>query len=255
MRRSFDAGEINPILNHPSVFEDVATHGLASLDVTELVADRRNVLLMAPRDGGIICHWQEPGIYQVHTAFVTSDDGRETREPTFTRDMCLAAYRWMFTHTDCLYLLTQIPHHNRAALWLAPRVGWTKEFERRNAWLKFDGETVDASYFTLRYDDWVRKTPDLMRVGREFHAHLESEFKRHGHDEKPHPDEDCHDLHVGACVEMMRGGQIEKAIAFYNRWARFAGYGLIALPAPDLIDIGSAVLQFKSGVFKVILVR
>lgn len=256
VKRSFDADAINQIINHPSVFQYASTQGVDRLDVSPLVADKRNVLLMA-EGGGILCLWQEPCVYEVHTNFLKPDRERQSQAGPYIRNMCLAAYRWMFTHTDCIYLLTRIPAHNRAAAVFSPLVGWVKEFERKAAWATVDGEMVDVTYHALRYDDWVRKTPDLMRVGREFHELLEAEFRRHGHAEKPHPDEDCHDLHVGACVEMILAGQIDKALEFYNRWARFAGYGPIALVsrAPAVIDIGTSLLQVKDGAFKVIMVR
>ena len=70
------------------------------------------------------------------------------------------------------------------------------------------------SYWELRYDDWVRKTPSLASSGRPFHARLKEEFARHGQLEPHHPEEECHDRHVGACVEMIYGGQPEKGLAF-----------------------------------------
>lgn len=256
VRRSLDAAEINPVLNDPSVFPYVSTLGIERLDVSDFVADQRNVLLMG-EGGGILALWQEPGIYEIHTAFLTDESSRETRADSYVLNFSLAAYRWMFAHTDCLYLLTRIPAHNRAALWIAPHAGWVKEFERKAAWATIAGELVDVAYYALRYDDWVRKTLDLMRVGREFHQMLAVELAREGKAEEGHADEDCHDLHVGACIEMVIGGQVEKAVAFYNRWARFAGYGLIQLVSrePILIDVGTALVTIKNGALKVVMVR
>ena len=227
-----------------------------NLDVAPLIADERNILLMG-EGGGVIAIWQEPCVYEIHTNFLKPDREKLSQNGPYIRNFCLAAYRWLFTHTDAIYLLTRIPHHNRAALIFSPLVGWVPEFERKDAWMTVDGEPVDVTFCSLRYDDWVRKTPDLMRIGREFHVKLELEFERHGRVEPNHADEDCHDLHVGSCIEMLLGGQIQKAVSFYNRWARFAGYGLITLVAvnPTVIDIGSALLQIKDGVLKVIMVR
>ena len=256
VRRSFDVAEINPVMNDPDVFKYIAAPGLDAFDLAPLLADQNNVLLMAD-GGGIFCLWHEPGLYEVHTCFRKAPKGTHGDHGSYVGNVCRDAYRWMFTHTDCTALLTKIPAHNRAATVFAPLGGWVKEFERKDAWLTLDGDLVDMSYHAIRYDDWVRKTPDLKHVGREFHEHLQREFLRHGKIEDQHPDEDCHDLHVGACIEMIIGGQLDKAVFFYNRWARFAGYGTISLcsRAPVVFDIGNAMLQVKDGAFKVIMVR
>jgi hypothetical protein len=75
--------------------------------------------------------------------------------------------------------------------------------------------------------------------------------------EENHPQDDAHDRYVGACVETIYGGQPEKAVILYNRWARFAGYQPIALvsKSPLLIDIGTAILQVINESFQVVQCR
>ena len=254
VRRSFDADEINPILNDPMVFRYAAHEGIQSFDLGPLLADPRNVLLMADR-GGIIFHWQALGVYQVHTNFLKAARGY-SGPGTYVLNACRAAYRWMFANTDCLTLLTMIPAHNRAAAMFAPMAGWTKEFERKDIWPSIEDGVVDMNFLALRYDDWVRKTPELILSGREFHEQVEREFERHGAQDKKHPDEDCHDLHVGACYEMIRGGQLDKAIILYNRWAQFAGYGLIEIVShnPVVLNLGNCLIQVYGNAFKVLKV-
>lgn len=254
VRRSFDAEEINGILNDPSVFKYAAHEGIQSFDVAPLLADTRNVLLMADH-GGMIFHWQALGVYHVHTNFLKVPRGY-SGPGTYVLNACRAAYRWMFTQTDCITLLTLIPAHNRAASMFAPLAGWTREFERKSIWPSVEDGVVDMSFLALRYDDWVRKTPELMISGREFHEQLEREFERHGAQDKKHPDEDCHDLHVGACFEMIRGGQLDKAVILYNRWAQFAGYGPIEIVShqPTVLNIGTALIQIYGDTFKVVKV-
>lgn len=243
------------MLNDPKVHPFV-TLGTGKLDVAPLLDDPNNVLLMA-KGGGIIFIWREPGIYEVHTAFLKPDRAEQSQAGPYILNVCRAAYRWMFTHTLCTTLNTFIPAHNRAATIFSPLVGWTKEFERNGIWPGPDGEKVDLTFWSIYYDDWVRKTPELMESGRWFHDRLLEEMKRRGHVDPLHADEDCHDLHVGACAEMVFGGQIEKAVVLYNRWARFAGYGLIGLisMSPCLLDIGDALIQITGGTFKVIKCR
>lgn len=247
VRRVFDAAAFNAIVNHPDVFPFVANFGAENIDVTPLIDNPYNVLLMAD-DGGMLFMHCEPGIYEVHTAFL-----KEGASGSQRRNCCLAAYRWMFTHTDCMSLVTRMPASN-PALRAYPMLGWTKEFERKAVWPTLTGELVDVAFAAIRYDDWVRKTPDLMESGRWFHERLNAEFQRHGVNEPDHPQEDCHDLHVGAAVEMIFGGQPEKAVILYNRWAQLAGYGLINMKSrsPLLFDIGNAIIQTAGDTLKVV---
>ena len=250
LRRSFDAGDINPILNDPAVFPSIAVPGIEVFDIAPILADPRNVLLMM-EGGGIVFIWQEPGVYEVHTNFLPSHRGRHALRASSE------AYRWMFVHTDCMELQTRVPAFNKAADWFCGMVGATKQFERKAVWPTADG-LVDMAFWTMSYADWVRKCPDLIDSGRAFHMKLEAEFHRHGRTEPRHAEEDCHDRYVGACAEMIYAGQPEKAVILYNRWARFAGYGMIALVSkePLVIDIGDAVLQVIEGhTFKAVLCR
>lgn len=249
LRRSFDAADINPILNDPAVFPAIAIPGIEKFDVSNLLADPGNVLLTVTGGSVLFCQ-QEPGIYEVHTNFLPAHRGRHAIRAS------LAAYRWMFTHTDCMVLLTRVPAPNLAARKFCKIVGATLEFVRQSAWPTPTGN-VALHFFALRYDDWVRKTPDLIVSGQQFHAQLEQERVRHNHPIPIHVDEECHNLHVGACAEMIYGGQPEKAVVLYNRWARFVGFNCykpIALVArsPLVIDITQALLQILDGTFKVI---
>jgi hypothetical protein len=255
VKRSYDAGDINPILNDPSVFPFVSLPEMETIDVTPQVADPRNVLLVAP-GAALIFIQTEPCYYEVHTNFLKPDRAAQSADGSgpYVRNVCLDAYRWMFTHTDCLEIVTRIPAHNRAATVFAPLAGWQKEFERTAVWPTREHGLVDMTFFSLRYDDWARKTPGLMESGRWFHQHLTAECARLGHTEDRHADEDCHDLYVGACVETIFGGQVEKAIILYNKWARFAGYGQIALvsKSPLLLDIGDALIHVVEETFRVV---
>lgn len=246
LHRSFDAADINPILNHPSVFPFISIPGLEKIDATDLLANPSNVLLMA-NGGGIMFCQSEPGIYEVHTNFLPEYRGRNAIK--VSQD----AYKWMFDHTDCMVLQTRVPAFNKAADLFCKIVGATKEFERKAVWPTKNGD-VDMSFWSLRYEDWVRKADGMQEAGHAFHQKLESERIRHGVDEPLHADEDCHDRYVGACVKMIYAGQPEKAIVLYNRFARFSGYGQISLIAksPLVVDIGDALLQVGDRDFKVI---
>jgi hypothetical protein len=62
---------------------------------------------------------------------------------------------------------------------------------------------------------------------------------------------------IGAAVEMMMGGQIQKAETYYNRWAVMSGYEPIKVLSskPTIVDIREAVLIVIRDEFKVIKCR
>lgn len=164
----------------------------------------------------------------------------------------------MFTRTDCMSIVTRIPAFNRPAAMAARSVGFVPRFERKAAWPTKDGGSADLRFYELTYADWHAGARDaLVLSGVAFHRRLESEMERHGSPEKPHPDEECHDHYVGVCAEMVYGGQPEKGVVLYNRWARWSGYGQIALIArtPLVIDIGTALLLIEDRTFKVLKCR
>ncbi len=253
IHREFDPAPVNRILNDPDVFQLIAVPGLEQFDITPQINNPANYFLCV--DGGCIIFTPDlpgSGLYELHTNFLPSRRGR------YAIRASLEAYRWMFTRTDCMMLQTRVPAFNKAAALCCGIVGLKHWFERKNAWATNDG-LVDLKFYTLSYMDWARKHPGpLIASGRRFHDRLTFERERLGHPEpEGHPDDECHDLHVGACAEMIYGGQPEKAVQLYNRWARFAGYGQIVLLQrnPLVIDIGDCVLLVADGTFKVITCR
>jgi len=254
IHRTFDPAEVNPILNDPSVFPLISFPGQGPMDATTLLADARNVALAT--DGGVILFSPDPdwasGIYNVHTNFLGDCRGE------YALAASLAAYRWMFTHTECLQLQTMVPVFNKGADAFCRRVGASLAFTLKALWPRPEGPPCDIKYYYLSVHDWLRKHGiPLIEVGRSFHKRLHEEYVRHAFVPKIHPDEAAHDMHVGFCIETIHGGEPEKAVILYNRWARFAGYGQISLNAknPLLIDIGEALLEVKNGSFKVIKCR
>ena len=241
MRRSFDPVEVNAILNDPEVFKWIKLTE-EKIDATDLVFELRNHFLIA--HGGVLAFiFQEPGVYEVHNNFLKEHRGRNAFKETF------AAIKWMFTRTDCMILHTKVPAFNKAAGLLALAVGGVKDFVRCGVW-----NGSDVSYWSLKYADWLKKTPSLIESGRTFHKDLDVQLLDHGVTDN-HPDEDCHDLYVGACIETIRY-QPEKAVTLYNRFARFAGYEPISLVSKDplIIDIRSAILLVEDN-FRILKCR
>ena len=246
--READATRINAVVNHDAVRPWVMLPGQDRLDLSDFVADPRNVVLMNEAGTvGIAFHRHEPGIYEAHTSALP-----EARGATV-----LAAVRsmiaWMFTATDCMELLTRCPAHNCPAEALAKAVGGALDFERPAAW-QTDKGPVAVRHYALRYPEWV-KTADLLPVvGEWFHERLEAENARLGIPDELHDDDAAHDRHVGAAVAMILGGQPAKGVVLYNRWARFADYGLaiIVNVEPLIIDIGTHLLRVHECGFEVL---
>jgi hypothetical protein len=252
-RETDSAKEINEILNDPSVYPDISVPDQKPFDVTPLLADPRFIFLRA--EGGCILFTpdDEPGsgIYEVHTNFLEDYRGE------YAIKTSLEAYRWMFTHTNCMMLQTRVPAFNKAAEAFCRLVGAWMWFERKEVWPTSEGN-VDLKFYAMSIHDWMRKHPDpLVESGRKFHERLEMEYERHGFAHDPHADDRFHDAAVGACAEMIYGGEPEKAIIIYNRWARVAGYRQLNLISgkPLVIDIGEALLHVADGTFKVIKCR
>lgn len=249
LSRATDASAFNAVLNHPDVFPMISVPGDQPLDASGLVADPRNILLMG-EGGGILFVQHEPCIYEFHTNFLPQYRGR------YAIEFAKLARRWMFTQSDAVSLLTKVPAFNRAAAFAVRIVGFKREFTRKAAWPSKDGP-VDLDYFALYYPDWLWLEKGLIDTGREFHAELDAEYKRHGREPHQHPDDDAHDVVVGAAYEMFRAGQIEKSVILYNRIAVFAGFHPVALISKDpvLLDIGEAVLMLQDNHIKVLKCR
>lgn len=252
-RETESATEINRILNDPAVFESISIPDQKPFDVKPLLNDPRFVFLRT--EGGVIAFTpdDEPGsgIYEVHTNFLDGYRGE------YAIKASLEAYRWMFTHTNCMMLQTRVPAFNKAAEAFCRSVGAWLWFERHEVWPTLKGN-VDLKFYAMSIHDWMRKHSEpLIESGRAFHARLEEEYARHDFAHEAHPQEASHDLAVGACAEMMYGGEPEKALILYNRWARVAGYRQLNLISrnPLVVDIGESILHVADGSFKVIQCR
>lgn len=246
VHREFAADNINAVVAHPDVRPWVG--GTGPLDLTSVVADPNNVLLMG-EGGGLLFQCLAPGLYEVHTQFIP--EARGPRALQAVKD----ALRWMFTKTDCIEVVTKVPDGNVAAYALVRAIKGTCQFHRPNAWLGPNGLT-GVRYYSMTLAEWVRNADGLEERGHWFHQQLEA-AKTESNAAPLHDDDNAHDRYVGATCEMVLGGQIAKALDFYRRWAIFAGYipaQLIAVN-PPVIDIGDAILAVKDGGFDVLLCR
>ena len=111
IRRTFDAGEVNELLNDPAVRPTIGGEG--ELDAATLLADRRNVCLMAD-GGGALFRWSGPGVYEGHSFFRVR--GREA--VALGKGLCHA----MEGYADLLWGLT--PVHLRHVRWFNRKIGF-----------------------------------------------------------------------------------------------------------------------------------
>lgn len=205
--RHFDATRLNEVINHPAVHPWVCGSIEGQLDMTPAVADRRNVLLMGEH-GGIIFHCHQPGLYEAHTQVVPEGRGQ------WCLDMTNAALHWMFARTDCIEVLTRVPKGNYAARTLTKAAGLTSRFINPHGWA-YGKRVVAAEVFGLTIQDWIAKAPELHGLGSAVRERLDRLKPSIAIDTC----DEGNDRHLAAAFAMIVGGQPEKGVVFFNRWA------------------------------------
>lgn len=251
IERTFSAERINAIANHPAILPWVSPNADSDrgLDLTAAIADTANIVLDGEH-GAMMFAFLQSGLYEVHT--MIRPEGRGQWGLSFVRD-CL---KWMFCQTGAVELMTRVPKGNLAAKALVRAIHGIYQYTHPTGWLKA-GSPIPADIYSLTIQDWMRTAPGLEDRGHWFHARLDEEFAKKGRKQPQHPDDAIHDRYVGTAVEMMMGGQLDKAMVFYNRWAAMAGYVPISIVArdPATIDIGNALIVKSGNDFFVPVVR
>jgi len=237
--RELSADRINAVLNDPAVRPWVADMGAGEIDVSPIVENTNNILLMG-RYGGCLCFCPQPGIYEVHTQVLSEGRGR------WALDFVRAGASWMFTHTDAYEIMTRVSHGHVAAKALTLRAGMKYEFTRDDG-PSFKGSNPPCDIYSFRIQDWVQSASGLVESGQHLHERIHAEAERLGIPTELHGDDENHNRYAGAALEMVRGGQIKKAVLFYNRWAFAARHPLIGLVSEDppviRFDIGLMTLR------------
>lgn len=246
--REFAADRINVVCNHSEVRPWLGG-GEGPIDLTPLVANPANYLLMG-QGGGVLFQCLEPGLFEAHTQFVPTDRGPAAVQAV--KD----ALRFMFTRTDAVEIVTKVPEGNKGALGLVRAIHGQLQFTRENVW-PIGNQMVAVGHYALPIMAWAGKADGLAQSGEWFHGKLEAAKAETAGAAPLHDDDLAHDSFVGATVEMIAAGQVAKAMNFYGRWAKFAGYGPIAVIAtnPIVIDIGDALLAVRGDDFDVLLCR
>lgn len=231
VRRTFDPAFINSVINDPDVRPWLEGEGV--LDISHQSANSDNFVLQS-EFGGFILIRHEQGRYEVHSQFLPGHGVHPIKAMR-------AAQEWMFTRTDCEAICSKVPDRNRPAKGLAVAGGLRPIF-RRDA----------CEYVELTVADWAMRTKALEAHGERFHDFLTAAGAH-----PDHPHDEAHERAVGAALLMIERGQPIKGVAFYNRWARLAGYAPIDLIGlnPVAIDVVNAVLGIGAGGMEVLLCR
>lgn len=245
--RSLDAEHFERIANDPSVRSLLGGDGPIVLGPTEqtpngIVTDTQNFCFKTP-NGAFLLWAIGAGRYDVHSLFLPDGRGVEAAQAMGE----VAAY--MFTHTDCLEGRTTVPAGNAAAGALALRGGFERRFKLEHMPWRNDGTTVQASFLSLTLEKWALTDVGNEVAGHWFHEALERAKQKAGSTRPVHADEPVHDYMAGAAIRMILGGQVDKAINFYNAWAMTAHYATIRLLSkkPVVIDVVDAVIEARPG--------
>ncbi len=241
MIRTLDATFLNSVANHPEVHPWLGAPG--EIDLAPFVSDPKHFALV--NEGGgflLICH--EPGVYEVHSQFLPNHR-RQTIKAM--RD----GFDYMFINTDCHTVLTQVPDNNVAAAALARHAHFRPMFRREET------PRGSTAFMALTIDQWAQDNTGLEAEGEWFHDRLSAAKEANGSSLPEHAHDAAHERAVGATIRMVKAGNCHKAVAFYNRWARFAGYVPITLlgDTPPLIDVVDAVVELNGQEMEIILCR
>jgi hypothetical protein len=243
--RTFDPAFLNSVCNHPEVRPWL--YGQGEIDVTPFVTNADNFALVTD-GGGFILVRHEPGIYEAHSQFLP--DGR-----TGTRQAMREVFDYMFTRTDCERIITQIPDNNRAAAALGMAGKFRTLFRLEHT------PRGPTAFVCLTIEEWAQNTLALETDSKWFHDPMAAAVKAACPDMPEHHDDRAHERAVGATVRMVRAGNAEKGVNFYNRWARFSGFTPIRPVsfAPLVLDVSepglSCIVGIKNDELEVLLCR
>ena len=237
IRRTMDPAHLNRVANHPDVRPWLGGDGV--LDLSTLITNPDNIAVVSEH-GGFIGVAQGYGRYEVHSLFTPERQGLETLSAM------RAGLDYMFAATDCLELVTKIPEGNRAAAALALRAGFEVRWTAPLKWT--GGQTVAADFLGLTLERWALRSPQTPTLGEWVHECLTHAKASVGSVLPVHPDDPVHDRIVGASAWMLRNGNVQKAVSFYNQWARFSEYAQITVlcDQPIVIDVQDAILECRA---------
>lgn len=184
-----DVGHVNHILNHPSVYPWIKGWHEGKFDISKWM-NNDNVIL-AFEHGCSVFVKHQIGVYEWHVAVLP--EGRGQQSLLWGR----RALNWMFVNTDAVDILAQCPPTNPFVRIIIQQMGLKKEFVTRSLWPTKDGK-VPVDVYSMSIQEWIRDINDIP------------------------------DKHAVISDYMVKCGQKEKGINFFNRWAAINHYEKMA---------------------------
>lgn len=120
IRRTFDAADINPIVNHPAVLPSLALGAFDEIDMQPLLDNQRNICLFG-EFGGAILVWTGPGIYDAHDFILPEGRGK------WAKSACRLMLQSVFDHYGARMIWAQTPVENRACRMFNRLLGFKSE--------------------------------------------------------------------------------------------------------------------------------
>lgn len=146
MIRTFDPGPVNELANHPAIHPYVSGPVAGELDLTEAVADPRNIVLIC-EGGCFLMQFVEPGTYEAHSLFRPEARGRTAIEAA------RQALRLMFTDHGADQVLARCPKGNLPVLAFVRALGFAFLRNDEKAFPSRDG-FVDQRWFVMTRERW-----------------------------------------------------------------------------------------------------
>jgi len=232
---SYDcAAELNEIINHPDVIKGHLVNG--SNPPFDVTANFDNGGFGVIGEGyGFLMDFIVPGVYEVHTS-ILPDYRHQSVEIT------LDSMAEVFTETSTIEIVTRIKD-NKPAKRLALSVGMRQTF-RRN----------DYEFFSIHISRWAGKADGFQELGQQFHELCEKSGIENEHIaamQDPGEDEN-HNQYVGIALAMAAAGLYEKAVWFYNLWARLAGFHPASMIDDNKAYVGGAVVEFIDDEMRIV---
>ena len=149
------------------------------------------------------------------------------------RDAIDCALEYMFYVTDCERLITVAMKDNKPSVMLS------------EAYFIRKGESDKFYYYDLTYSDWIVKSEKARSLGEAFHDTVETN----------HSEDDRHDQFVGGSIEILKNGNIPKAVKMYNNWAVMSNYEPINVLSinPLVASMGKMMITYEKGKLEEIL--
>lgn len=233
MFRTLNATIFNTIGNDPDIRPYLG--GTQTLDLASIIENPANFcFLNDSKTGGHLVVNQGNGVYEVHTMSLPEARGRNMLK------LMQDCRGFMFLQTDCIELQTFVPDEApNVNLW-ADLAGFRKEYHRDNCF-DFNGKMIGGTYYSMTYRDWVINDRANAKSGKQFHDQLKYL------ELKDHPEDEVHDSWAGAVVRAV-GGNLGKAISYYNVWAARCCYQPLNILSftPVVISMAGSVMQLKA---------